>query len=803
MLTLHTKARFRSIKKTWKSVGFVIVTCFITIIFAVGILAFQQINRLGAAQDEVLRVEGSLAEIESLKSATYQAESETRAFIVSGRSSLLTSQIQKMNAAVGILDKLEASLPHTPIYSRRFREIREAMRLRFAFLQGISDTREHFGIEAVTPLVATGNSLLLQRNLRDSIDALQSVDQELLIESTQKTQHELRLACTLILFAALPAVVVLSILTLVTAHLLRRSNKLGSALKSVNGTLSAVLNAAPVGIFSYSPDAQVTLWNTAAENLFGIDAPSIVHKSLASMSLDLQNLISQCDPVAIEDREKGEEPTYLTWRREAGDDVKIKVSAAPVITGESTSPTIVAIVQDVTATLKLQHELLQVAHHDSLTGLPNRVVLSDRFEQMLKRTRRDGKKCAVFEIDVDRFKQVNDLHGHETGDLFLRQVAMRLAWALRTTDTMVRVDGDEFVCLVESLNRDEDAELVASKLMASLAEPITLDGISLQASISIGMALFPVDGTKCAQLRKQADTALYRAKAAGRGRFMRYERNDADVRRRQIQQVLENGISNGSFFIEYQPQYTKKSELRGFEALLRLTDPSLGLVSPGEFIPIAEQCGLIHEIGTWVLRESCITFADWVRRGYKPGVLAVNVSAAQFVRGNFVEIVADTLLSSGLSPRYLELELTETMVMCDIGESSSQMHRLKRAGISLAIDDFGTGYSSLSHLHRLPIDLMKIDRSFVNETNCENKTTRPIVEAILALGKSLSIEVLAEGVESEEQRRYLCKVGCDYLQGYLFARPMPASDVVARFAEVQDRRAVEGHASFGLRELPV
>ena len=754
----------------------------IGIVLATGAFAFHEISLLTAAQDTVIRSEQILADSESLSAATYRVESDSRGYVIYPRDWVMASRETRRRAAEDLWAKLDAETLGNPAQHQRVLALHEAMEARFDFLAHVIDLRNSEGPDGVTRMWARGERAVMQAELHQRIMDVEEAEQQQLAVRLVRTHRDANITRTLILFAAFPAVIGLGLLSLVTIQLLKRSTKLQAKLSNVNGMLKTLLNTAPVGIFTYSDMRHIGFWNPAAEKIFGLSAKRVVGEVAANLPAELNLLLCGLHgDNGVSTIGSHGDNSIVTWTREPGKEMKLRISAAQV-NGQSGEIASVAIVQDVTEFHRLEEELIHIAHHDTLTGLPNRVVLDDRFSQMLKRTRRDGKKCAVFEVDIDRFKQINDQHGHDVGDQYLREVATRLSSALRSTDTIVRVGGDEFVCLVESLQTEEDAELVARKLIASLAEPIKLEQSLHHASISIGMAIYPTDATQAKQLRKQADAALYRAKANGKGQFKRYERNDADTRRRHIQDVLERGIERHSFHLVYQPQYTKTGVLRGFEALLRLSDPVLGPLSPAEFIPIAEQCGLIHDIGNWVLQQGCTTFASWVRRGLAPGILAMNVSAAQFVRGNFSEIVAETLVRTGLSPEYVELELTESMVMTDIEESSRQMHRLKKAGVSLAIDDFGTGYSSLNHLHRLPIDLIKIDRSFVSEIDQETATTRPIVEAIVGLGKSLAIETIAEGVETDRQRHYLCEIGCDYLQGFFFARPLPVLEAEARLS---------------------
>ncbi|MGI4828164.1 MAG: putative bifunctional diguanylate cyclase/phosphodiesterase [Janthinobacterium lividum] len=420
---------------------------------------------------------------------------------------------------------------------------------------------------------------------------------------------------------------------------------------------------------------------------------------------------------------------------------------------------------------RLQQQLTFQAEHDLLTGLPNRQCLDKHVSDLLRQARKEGTGFAMFGIDLDRFKEVNDRFGHHNGDIFLQQVSNRLRSVLRQSDVLLRVGGDEFLGLLPNVRRKSDAESVAKKLMSSLTEEIRLQGSAVTASVSIGYAIFPDHGDSGAALAMHADQALYRAKKAGRGTFSCFEESESEIRAQAVQESLHSALKEKWFHLVYQPQYTPQGTLRGFEALLRLTDPQLGAISPAEFIPIAERNSLIIEVGDWVLAEACATFANWINAGFEPGILAINVSAAQFIRKDLPNKVLNTLKSSGLAGTRLELELTESLVMSDSESASCQMIEMRQHGVRFAIDDFGTGYSSLSRLNQLPIATLKIDCSFTQGLDKE-ASSRPIVEATLALARALHVETVAEGVETESQHALLQALGCSYLQGFLLSRPL-------------------------------
>jgi diguanylate cyclase (GGDEF)-like protein len=419
--------------------------------------------------------------------------------------------------------------------------------------------------------------------------------------------------------------------------------------------------------------------------------------------------------------------------------------------------------------------LAHQAHHDALTGLPNRVLLDDRLSQALARARRNDTRAAVMCIDLDRFKQVNDTFGHHIGDIYLKEVVARLSSRVRATDTLARTGGDEFTAVIADFSSTTIPGKVAESLLEALHEPLMIQDCPLPATACIGIAIFPDDAADAEGLRKAADQAMYRAKSRGRNQ---YEIFSADARDAlDIQKHLRRAIDHGGFEIVYQPQFFKDGGIACVEALLRFRHPTLGMIPPSRFIPIAEESGLIVPIGDWVLRQVCRQSVEWRQQTDASLWVAVNVSALQFNRVDFADSVAKILAETGADPSRVELELTESLVMNNVEDSSRQMQSLKMLGIHIAVDDFGTGYSSLSYLHRLPIDTLKIDRSFV-EKIAEAGGTRPIVETIMSLARSLGMRTVAEGVETQAQCDIIRELDCDLIQGFLFSRPIPAAAVL-------------------------
>jgi len=421
-------------------------------------------------------------------------------------------------------------------------------------------------------------------------------------------------------------------------------------------------------------------------------------------------------------------------------------------------------------------QLRHLATHDALTGLPNRVLLDDRLAQAMALADRDKRSFALMVCDLDRFKHINDSLGHRAGDELLQEVARRLSAVARTADTVARFGGDEFVLVGSSLVDAEDAMQLAARAIDALRTPVRIAGIEIHTSPSIGIALYPEDGSSIEALLAHADAAMYAAKHQGRGSVRRYTpgMHAGSEDRVQLESELHHAIGLKQFELHYQPKVdTRTGAVRSAEALIRWAHPSRGLVSPADFIPLAEECGLIGAIGKWVIEEACRQARAWQNEGVPSLRISVNLSASQFREAGLVDTIRCALDDAGLLACYLEVELTESAVMSDPEQSIAILEQLSAMGVLVSVDDFGTGYSSMSYLRRFPIDKLKIDRVFINEI-----ATRPedasIVRAIVSLAHSLNLKVVAEGVETPAQLDFLKTAGCDEYQGYHYSRPLPA-----------------------------
>lgn len=423
-------------------------------------------------------------------------------------------------------------------------------------------------------------------------------------------------------------------------------------------------------------------------------------------------------------------------------------------------------------------QLRHLATHDALTGLPNRVLMDDRLSQAIVHADRGGETFALIMLDLDRFKVVNDSLGHRAGDELLKEVAQRLKGIVRNIDTVARLGGDEFVLIVSPCEGRDVAEQLASRVIEAMQASVRIAGVEIHTSPSIGIAFYPSDGATIETLLANADSAMYCAKLRGHNNFQCFKPGMDTVTQEKVRLEgdMHSALEQKQFELHYQPKVnTQTGVVHGAEALLRWRHPVRGLIPPAEFIPIAEECGLIGSIGTWVVREACRQARAWQLAGLPTLRVGVNLSASQFRQGNLIEIVRDALDQAGLEARYLEVELTESAVMSDPEASVAILEKLSEMGVLVSVDDFGTGYSSLSYLRRFPIDKLKIDRGFISEVMSRSEDAS-IVRAIVSLAHSLKLKVVAEGVETIEQLNFLKELGCDQYQGFHFSPAVPASE---------------------------
>jgi len=470
-------------------------------------------------------------------------------------------------------------------------------------------------------------------------------------------------------------------------------------------------------------------------------------------------------------------PSSCILIRRDGLEIPIEDSIAPIHDREGNAIGAVIVFRDVSVAQAMAKQMTHSAEHDFLTGLPNRMLLNDRIGQAIASARRRKKQVAVLFLDLDGFKHINDSLGHPIGDKLLQSIGKRLTAAVRDADTVSRQGGDEFVVLLADLALAEDAVIMAARILRTVAEPHSVDQHDLHVTTSIGVSVYPDDGHDAETLIKNADTAMYQAKENGRQsyQFFKPAMNARAVERQSIEESLRRALERQEFAVHYQPKICMKTgTITGAEALIRWTHPVRGAISPAQFIPVAEDCGLIVPIGRWVLRQACEQARRWQGAGLPTIMMAVNVSAMEFQDEAFLPGLLHILEESGLDPRSLEIELTESALMKRVESTAALLRTLKESGVQVAVDDFGTGYSSLSYLRKFPIDSLKIDQSFVRQIGRASDDAA-IVTAVISMARSLKLRVVAEGVESIKELEFLKVHQCDEAQGYYFSPPVPAA----------------------------
>ncbi len=540
------------------------------------------------------------------------------------------------------------------------------------------------------------------------------------------------------------------------------------------------LNSIGDAVVSTDVSGRVTYLNVVAEDLTGWSQHEAAGHPLEDVLQIIDGTTRQVmqNPTALtmrDDKVVALPPNCVLIRRD-GVEAAIEDSTAPIHDRRGAVTGSVMVFHDVSVARAMTSRMTHLAQHDSLTDLPNRVLLHDRLREAIILSRRHQRELSVLFLDLDRFKHINDSLGHVVGDRLLQSVARRLLSCVRGSDTVGRQGGDEFVVLLWEVRRAEDAAIAAAKILEALRKPHLIDGHELHITASIGIVTYPEDGTDVETLMKKADQAMYHAKQTRHDsyQFFKPEMNARAIERQSLEDSLHYAIERQELVLHYQPKFNLATGgIIGAEALIRWRHPQRGLVPPGQFISIAEECGLIVPIGRWVLREACRQARAWQLAGLPPLCVAINVSAVELRAPGFVAGVRATLKETGLEARYLELELTETVLIEDSRSVADVLKELKDIGVLLALDDFGTGYSNLSQLKRFPIDALKIDQSFVRDLAVDEDDAG-IVTAVIGMGKSLHMRVVAEGVETREQLEILQEHGCPQGQGYYFCRPVPA-----------------------------
>jgi diguanylate cyclase (GGDEF)-like protein len=564
--------------------------------------------------------------------------------------------------------------------------------------------------------------------------------------------------------------------------------KARKAVKAKHDFLQTIINGVPNPIMVISEDYQVLLLNRAAREIAQVSDLNaerlLCYRITHRMTTPCNSTEHPCPMKQVRRHLKPVTLEHINFDAQSRRRI-VQVTAAPLWKEDGSLWAIIESTQDITDRRKIEMELLEqkkrleyAAQHDSLTDLPNRLMLQDRLHQSLRKARRRNTWVGLLFLDLDRFKHVNDTLGHQRGDQLLRLVAIRLRECVREEDTVARFGGDEFTVLLEAIERPNAAAIVAHKVIEALTLPFELNHRPVYIGTSIGISLYPTDGDDADTLIEHADTAMYLAKEQGRSNYQFYSQTFDDKTRRQftLETHLRQALANNELRVHYQPQlHLGSGKVVSAEALLRWQSPELGSVYPTEFIPLAEETGLINHIGEWVLHAACEQSAAWQKVGFPPLRVAVNLSLRQFTDQNLIETVRDTLNDTGLAPNLLELELTETVCLHNRDRAIALMTEIRQLGVRLSIDDFGTGFSSLVYLKDFPLDHLKVAQEFVGRIT-KNARDAAFATSIISLAKSLGLVVIAEGVETTEHLAFCQAHGCDLVQGFHFGRAMAAED---------------------------
>jgi len=565
-----------------------------------------------------------------------------------------------------------------------------------------------------------------------------------------------------------------------------------AALRLSEAGQRAIVDSSSEGIVTIDMGGIVLSFNRAAERMFGYPAAEVIGRNVSRLMPSRfraahDGYVSNFKPVD-HGRIIGLRREVTGLRRD-GTEFPMSLSINVI---ESAGPRrFVGVIADISERKRHEEHIRHIAQHDDLTQLPNRALLQDRIDTALARAQRAGSLIGVLMIDLDHFKRINDSLGHHVGDQVLLTVAERLTHCVRGIDSVARMGGDEFVILLTDLRDTTSIDRVAENVISAFLQPITVGTYDLLLSASVGSCQYPLDGLDCATLLKNADAAMYQAKAAGRGCYRSFSADmmHAVHQKLTLEGEMRQAISRGEFSMHYEPQINLDTgEVTSMEALIRWHHPQRGLISPAEFIPVAEETGLIVAIGEWTLRTACLEARQIQQRLNRPLSVAVNLSPRQFSQPNLVEQVQRALALSGLEPESLVLEITEGSLMAKSEDTIRVLRRLRLLGIAIAVDDFGTGYSSLSYITRFPVDVLKIDRSFVRDI-CEDHADAAVAQAIIAMAHGLGIAVVAEGVETREQLEFLRSRGCDSAQGYLVGRGTPAAAFIGQGHRFSSTRA--------------
>jgi len=765
-------------RKVQLAFGSDILTLLVLTLLVVGAISYRCMVVSRESDRWVQHTHEVLENLQDLLSAMQSVESSYRGFVITGNEQSLKpyqDSILRSQQEETIIRNLTVD---NPIQQRQIPTLERLADQKIQYAETVIGLRRTKGLEAAADSIRDGEGQRIMDEYREVIREMQDEELRLLVLRNADAKRRLGQTKTVLI---LGTVLGLLIAAAASRSVHRDSSRRGlaeDALFVEKERAQVTLNCIGDAVACTDISGNITFLNLVAEKMTGWSWQEAAGRPMAEVFRILDATSRETTPnpmeMAVGQNRTVHLPSNCILIRRDGFEIPIEDSVSPIHDREGQAAGAVIVFRDVSVARAMALQLTHSAHHDFLTGLPNRMLLNDRVGQAIASAPRHMKKIAVLFLDLDGFKHINDSLGHPIGNKLLQSIAKRLVNCGRFSDTVSRQGGDEFVVLLSEVEQSEDAAIMARRMLQAVAEAHSIDQHELHVTTSIGVSVYPDDGLDAETLIKNADTAMYQAKENGRHnyQFFKPAMNVRAVERQFIEESLRRALERQEFALHYQPKIDLRTgEITGAEALIRWTHPIRGPVSPVEFIPVAENCGLILPIGNWVLREACKQARTWVDAGLSLATMAVNISAMEFRDDNFLESVFAILRETGLDPRSLELELTESVLMERAESAASVLQTLRARGVQVAVDDFGTGYSSLSYLRKFPIDALKIDQSFVRQiTTAPDDTT--IVTAVISMGRSLKLRVVAEGVETQEELVFLQAHQCDEAQGYYFSRPV-------------------------------
>jgi len=772
--------RHAALKRFGIVAGFVILL--ILLVGTTMVLRRQLLNQI-ANQDWVTHTRLVLSELKITELLLKDAETGQRGFLYTGDPKYLEPYDLAIAQIEPHIDKLAQLTVDNPRQQSKIPVLRGLLQIKLGELgQTISLYSSDRRDEAET-LVLSDVGLLSMRRIDGLIADMEQEETSRELSQTVALRRIIRVTITLVYLASvLGGLSLIALAYFILSEMNLREISLDEIWRreeSFRVTVDSIGDA----VICTDLHGNVTLLNLVAERMTGWSKQEAnrrpVHEVFRIVDSETRETIANPMDEAVKlNRVEHLPPNCILIHRD-GNERFIDDSSAPIHDREGKITGSVIVFHDVSTARAMREQILHASQHDSLTGLPNRLLLTDRLGQAIAFAKRRLGQVAVLFLDLDGFKHINDSLGHLIGDKLLQSVARRLQAHVRLPDTVSRQGGDEFVLLLQDVNGPGDAEITARRVLQAISEAHSIDSHDLYVTASVGVSMYPKDGMNAETLMKNADTAMYQAKDSGRQccKFFKTAMNVRAVERQSVEQDLRYALERNEFALHYQPKIDiETGAITGAEALLRWMHPTRGSVPPLDFIRVAEDSGLILPIGAWVLREACRQARAWVDQGLPFTTVAVNVSAVQFRDEHFLEVIFATLSETGLDPGNLELELTESVLMRQPELAVSILEKLRDRGIAVSVDDFGTGYSSLSYLKKLPLDILKIDRSFVHQLN-KNPDSAAIAIAIISMGQSLNLRIIAEGVETAEDLAFLKAHGCQEAQGFYFSCPVPAKQL--------------------------